>query len=46
MADGDAEDVIKQYESANPDDLFVKRERILRRHWRREASGSPAEATN
>lgn len=48
VADGDAEDVIAEYEAANPDDLFVKRERILRRHWHREsASGSAtrAEAT-
>jgi teichoic acid transport system ATP-binding protein len=46
VADGDAEDVIEMYESANPDDLFVKRERILRRHWRREQTSSPAQATN
>lgn len=49
VADGDAEDVIAQYEATNPDDLFVKRERILRRHWQREAgssSASRAEATS
>ena len=49
MADGDADEVIATYEAANPDDLFVKRERILRRHWRREARSSStthAEATH
>lgn len=48
VADGDAEDVIAQYEATNPDDLFVKRERILRRHYRQEpeASATRAEATS
>lgn len=51
MADGDAKDVIEMYESANPNDLFVERERILRRHRRREAAastpaGKPAKAAN
>ena len=49
VEDGDAEDVIARYEAANPEDLFVKRERILRRHWQREAetaSAARAEASS
>ena len=42
VEDGDAEDVIARYEAANPEDLFVKRERILRRHWQREADTASA----